>query len=325
MSDVLADLDPAAYVQPPVLDVPSGLALGGALLEAADATMPATVQRAANRIQTAMMVLEHHGDDPVPDESETDDARIADLRLDRAWVAVGRRLEVLVDLPPELAQTQQATELHRSLFPDGLAFLNLPFRQQWAHSEERLRMVEDEDLGPILAPLVGGFVLDELWAAHEEYGRVLGIEDPAAGLTAPARRVEGLRELRDAIAIYALQLLAVAHDDLERADAVRTALYPIDVLRRGPFERPSAPDSEPPTEAETPDDDPVETPDDDATAEPSDDADTPEDTAAQTPDETAEASATTPDETEASAPGEAEADDEIPEDPFAEDFDEPTK
>ena len=312
MPDVLADLDPAAYVRPPVLDVPSGLALGGALLAVADATMPAAVQRALQRIETAMVVLEHQGEDRPPDDSDTnDDARIADLRLDRAWVAVGRRLEVLVDLPPHIPETELAAELHRSLFPDGLAFLNLPFRQQWAHSEERLRLVEDEDLGPMLAPLIGGFVLDELWAAHEEYGRVLGIEDPAAGLASPARRVEGLRELRDAIAIYALQLLAVAHDDLERADAVRAALVPIDELRHGPFLEPSDADA------------------------PSDDAGATNDAAA--PDDEATEAQTQPvDGASDSAPGDdgtdsddeasvqddsTSPDDEIPEDPFAEDFD----
>lgn len=234
MSDALADLDPAAYVRPPVLDVSHGLALGTALLTVADPTMPATVQRATARLQTAVLVLEHRAaEDASTDADAGDDARTADLRLDRAWVAVGRRLEVLADLPPHLPEAEEAARLHRGLFPEGLAFLNLPFREQWAHSDQRLRLVEDDDLGPRLAPLVGGFVLDELWAAHEEYGRVLGIEDPTASLGAPARQVEGLRELRDAIAAYVLQLLAVAHDDPGRADAVRAALSPIDVARHG--------------------------------------------------------------------------------------------
>ncbi|MEM9459748.1 MAG: hypothetical protein AAGF11_36565 [Myxococcota bacterium] len=234
MSDALADLDPALFVQPPVFDVPGGIALGTALLRALDGTLPTTVQQAAERLETAVLVLERRWDEQRDTQARPDiDARTADLRLDYAWVAVGRRLEVLLDLPGHLPQAEQAAVLYRRLFPDDLLFLNLPFRRQWAQSERRLRMIEEQSLRPQLEPLVGGFVLDELHYAHEEYGRVLGIDDPKAALATPARVAEGLRDLRDAIAGYGLQLLAVAHADPGRAEGVRASLVPIANVRRG--------------------------------------------------------------------------------------------
>lgn len=234
MSDALVDLDPALFVQPPVFNVPGGIALGAALLRSMDATMPSTVQQAAERVETAVLVLERRWTEQRESEDRPQiDARTADLRLDRAWVAVGRRLEVLLDLPGHLPQAEQAAVLYRRLFPEELAFLNLPFRRQWAQSELRLLMIDDEGLRPQLEPLVGGFVLDELCEAHEEYGRVLGIDDPKAALATPARVAEGLRALRDAIAAYGLQLVAVAHADPERAGNVRASLLPIANVRRG--------------------------------------------------------------------------------------------
>lgn len=311
MSDALADLDPALFVQPPVFDVPGGIALGTALLRTIDGTLPTTVQQAAERLETAVLVLERRWDEQRDTQDRPDiDARTADLRLDHAWVAVGRRLEVLLDLPGHLPQAEQAATLYRHLFPDDLLFLNLPFRRQWAHSERRLRMIDEQNLRPQLEPLVGGFVLDELREAHEEYGRVLGIDDPKAALATPARVAEGLRELRDAIAGYGLQLLAVAHADPERAQGVRASLVPIANVRRGRqpdegllefdveslFDEPEDPGTPahsavtPVDDAPTPEPSPMSMPDDDAPSPPSNDtpATTAQDATSrpQSPDET---------------------------------------
>jgi len=114
----------------------------------------------------------------------------------------------------------------------GLAFLRLPYEQQWAQSEQRLRQLADDELGNAVESLVGDFVLAELREAHAEYGRVLGITDAKAGAPVAPNMLEQLRAVQQAIASYALQLVAAAHADTELVASVRKALRPLDELRQ---------------------------------------------------------------------------------------------
>lgn len=156
------------------------------------------------------------------------------------------------ELPAALPQVPRAAALFAQLFPDGFGFLALPFDNQWAESQQRIELIESAELEEDIADLVGQWVLDELRAAHAEYGEVLGITNPKAATTGPVRIGDALRELQGAMSGYGLQLVAAAHADPELLGIVRKALRPIDDLRAAQARRATTPGPTPPSEP-TPD------------------------------------------------------------------------
>ncbi|MEM9454642.1 MAG: hypothetical protein AAGF11_10720 [Myxococcota bacterium] len=230
MFEDLADLDPAHYTRLPVLNVASGVSLGIALLAATDASLPEAVSEAAVVVRERVVQLQARwAEQREAERQPSNNARPADIRLDRAWSAVGRRLEPLRSMA--IPQAEQASALHSALFPTGLSFLTLAFAKQWAESQQRLDQIEQQGLTAALHQLVGEFVLDEVKAAHEAYGRVLGITDAKEAKAVPAKVAEALADLRDAMAVYCLQLVATAYAKPDTAPLIRKALRPVDDLR----------------------------------------------------------------------------------------------
>ena len=237
-NNALQDLEPTRYLRTPILDVPGGVALGIALLTAAGKDLPAAAKRAAKVLRQAVVALQ--GDwaaQRTAGLTTEEDKRPADQRLDRVWAAVGARLQTLADLPQTIAEAKQATQLYARLFPDGLAFLRLPYERQWAESEQRLKQLADEEMGAAVEELVGEFVLIELRDAHANYGRVLGITSARAQATVAPNLLDPLRTVQQAIVAYALQVVAAAHADPELMGAARAALRPIDALREAQARR----------------------------------------------------------------------------------------
>ncbi len=238
----LQDLEPTRYLRTPVLDVPGGVALGIALLSAAGKELPAPAKRAAKVLRQAVVALQNNwAAQRSASQTTEEDKRPADQRLDRAWAAVGVRLQTVSELPAEIEEAGQAARLNARIFPDGLAFLRLPYERQWAESEQRLALIADEEMGAVVAELVGDFVLNELKDAHADYGRVLGITNakPESGDVVP-NLLGQLRVVQQAMSGYALQLVAAAHAEPELAPAVRRALRPFEDLREAQARRANA-------------------------------------------------------------------------------------
>jgi hypothetical protein len=253
MSPDLILIDPTLYTRLPVLDVPGAVSLGISLLTATDATLPEAVKEAAVVVRNDVVELQSQwADQRAAEQKPSADARPADIRVDRGWSAVGRRLEALQPLP--IPQAQRATVLYTGLFPTGLVFLTLPFKKEWAESEQRLKQIETQGLTEELNELVGDFVIDEVRAAHKNYGKVLGITDAKEAETVPAKVAEALRMLRNTMAVYCLQLVAAAYAKPNAVELVRKALRPVDDLRAGQQRRSSdargRDDAASPTEAE---------------------------------------------------------------------------
>ena len=240
-TNLFVDLEPTRYLRSPILDVAGGVALGISLLTAAGNDLPPPAKRAAKALRQAVIALQNdwaaQRDAGV---SSPDETRPADQRLDRVWSAVGTRLQAVAELPQTIAEARSAAQLYARIFPDGLTFLRLPYEQQWAQSEQRLRQLEDEELGAAVEALVGDFVLAELREAHANYGRVLGITDAKPGAAVAPNMLEQVRAVQQAIANYALQLVAAAHADTELVGSVRKALRPIDDLRQAQARRAGA-------------------------------------------------------------------------------------
>lgn len=241
MIEVAIELDPSRYLRAPVVDVPGAVALGIALLSSTERSLSGAPAKSAKQLRSRVVALQAAwGEQQAAPSATSVDPRPADQRLDRAWGAVGRRLESLAELPESVPEARLAAALHARLFPEGLAFLALPFEKQWAESERRLARIDADPEAKKLGSLVGEFVLVELREAHAAYGRVLGI---TAAKVEPAPRAllaEPLRAVTQSIASYALQVVAAAHAEPSLAPAARKALRPIDDLRAAQARRTAA-------------------------------------------------------------------------------------
>ncbi|MBN9167805.1 MAG: hypothetical protein BGO98_28835 [Myxococcales bacterium 68-20] len=242
--DAVTDLDPARYLRAPVLDVPGAIALGIALLSSTDGSLSGAPHASAKRLRARVLELQARwAEQRAVASTPKTDPRPADQRLDRAWAAVGRRLETLSELPETVPEAKLAATLYERLFPEGLTFLAMAFEKQWAESEQRLKQIGDGPTAKQLTTLVGDFLLAELRTAHTEYGRVLGITAAKAEKATPPSLVEALRGVTQAIAAYSLQLVAAAHADPEIVPAVRRALRPLDDIRSAQSRRAAAGES----------------------------------------------------------------------------------
>lgn len=246
-------LDPCLYIEPPVLDSPATLALARALIDLAglagrsgdkatpSALASAEITLALRRLVSAENELAQAAKRrEAPSRHEL--RQPADLAVDTAWTALYDRLRAYAMLPVEQTpEARQAQELLRTVFPDALAFLRLPYEAQWAEGEHRLHTIEQLHLTADLHRLAGAEFLAEVRRTHELYGRVLGLSRSRDGREPREPREADdlpldsatLRELRfalsRAIAQYALKIVALADDDDE---LVRRVLAPIEGLRR---------------------------------------------------------------------------------------------
>lgn len=235
------DLDPTRYVRAPILDVAGAIALGISLLTAHQKVakeLPTTVKRAAKQLRQAVVDLQTRWDGQrVAALASDEDKRPADQREDRAFGALAMRIEALTLLPENLEIAQRAQKLYSRLFPGGLAFLKLPYERQWAECEQRLRDIGDGAIADEVTELAGEEVLQELRAAHKNYGRALGITSARENNVTAPKVAEQLRTVQQAISDYALQLVASARSDADVAAAAVSCLRPLDALREADARR----------------------------------------------------------------------------------------
>jgi hypothetical protein len=156
-------------------------------------------------------------------------------------------------LPAErIPESRQAQELLRTLFPDALAFLRLPYEAQWAEAESRLRTVEQLRLLADLQRLAGSEFVAEVQRTHDTYGKVLGLGqrrdsrppvhhgqgsrvtmelDGDAPLDSSAKR-EMRFALSRAIAQYALKVVAFSDESDGQLHALLAPIKELQALRR---------------------------------------------------------------------------------------------
>jgi len=100
------------------------------------------------------------------------------------------------------------------LFPDGLKFTRLPYKQEWAEANAKIDRITSEGYDTEIAKLGGKPILDHLLAAHKAYGESLGItaegQDP---------NIVGVREPLSAFSRYlrAYVVAVTAHTDPDDA------------------------------------------------------------------------------------------------------------
>ncbi|WP_441292038.1 hypothetical protein ACSRUE_17885 [Sorangium sp. KYC3313] len=217
----------------PRLNAAESVVLATELITVADARekrlkpkkLPEAIGRSKGRLVAAVAVLEAltrpQGGDPV----ETKTKPKADRMLDNAWSATFDWLGGWCKLPPERNPSlDDAKELFKLLYPDGLSFTRLPYKLEWKESKARLDAIRSARHDRTFKKLGGEGYLAHLEEAHEAYGRALHITAPKPE-SAPTGDVRAaflatLAALRD----YAARVAAHADPDVPGSEEVSAAL-----------------------------------------------------------------------------------------------------
>jgi hypothetical protein len=234
MSD---ELDLSLYTRSPQVDLPSGYALGIALLSAVPKEVPSgsPARAAARRLRSALMTLSEAW--RAREKLGPVDRRPFDAVADAAWRALNFRLEAAAQLSgtPELDEiATEARTLLGQLFTSGLAFIALPYPSQWAHADRLLQAIDKDGLARRVDRIAGEPYLAFVRRAHEAYGAALRITAAASddevevggGVREPLRRVQV------AIQEYVFAVLAtLPPSKASNVSILRRAFAPIDAHR----------------------------------------------------------------------------------------------
>jgi hypothetical protein len=248
----MSEFDWQPYTRTPVLDVPSAVALGHALLSAAPAPAPQAVKSTADIMRRDVAALQRAWASTRPEKQG--DPRPVDTLFDGAWSALRDRLTASASLAADehAADVARAKQLLAVLFPSGADFLKLPYPKQWAECDKRIAVVKEQGLQPDIERLAGAAFWKQIEALHQRYGEVLGITKSKEPAPEPAKLLEPLRTAQRAIGNYVLQVAAgAAHDASFVAQATR-ALAPVDAVRGASARRTSAAGAVPPVTPDTP-------------------------------------------------------------------------
>jgi len=226
---VLRSLAPQDFIQLPPLGEAGTLTLVEELeavarrlrvSDEAKTALTALLER-TGRLERAIAARERAGSSADPR------ARAADRALDDAWGALQTWLLGWTRLPDHAhPHVDDARKLYAGLFPKGLQFLTLEFKDEWTESKNRLDQIEGHGLDRLLDALGGRAFLTSLRAAHRAYGDALQItgEDPEAD--ALVRRA--LAETHMALREYVAQVAAmVRRNDAASVEAASELLGPL--------------------------------------------------------------------------------------------------
>ena len=160
-------------------------------------------------------------------------ARAADRAVDDAWGAFQHWLLGWTRLPegahPLLAD---ARGIYAALFPKGLQFLMLDFKDQWNESKQRLDHLREGDLESIVTQLGGEAFLEVLHECHLKYGEALQITARRGGGPPEADALvrhsldASHMALREYVAQVAVTVRRTHQDSIERA---RVLLLPLSI------------------------------------------------------------------------------------------------
>jgi hypothetical protein len=150
-------------------------------------------------------------------------ARAADRALDDAWGAFQSWLLGWTRLPDKAHPLiGQARALYAALFPKGLQFLTLDFKDEWNESQQRLDHVSEAQLDDVIDKLGGAAFLATLARCHRVYGEALQITARRDGHAEPDALVRRSLEaahmaLREYVAHVAATVRRTENESIERA------------------------------------------------------------------------------------------------------------
>lgn len=228
----MADIfDVTPYLSVPQVDVPGAIALATALMSAKPKDVPDFVANAAKDVKKASAELMVAWQTRTLKPGKAEDPRLTDRGVDVSWSALFYRLDSLATLPSDrYPRAKLAAEVRDRIFPadEGLTFLKMPYRSQWAEVKRRLDRIDHEGLVGAIEDLAGAEHLSEIRRMFELYGAVLGITRPPPNEAQVENLLDRLRALTDAIGDYCIKMLAtVDRKNPDSAEVVTAALKPI--------------------------------------------------------------------------------------------------
>jgi len=156
-------------------------------------------------------------------------ARAADRNLDDAWGALQSWLLGWTKLPEDShSRVLHARAVYSGLFPKGLQFLTLDFKDEWTESQNRLERIRYDRWDAVIGDLGGTPFLQALAAAHTAYGAALHITGAASTPEPDALVRKALEQTHMSLRDYVAQVAAmVRRDDATTVDAAAKLLAPL--------------------------------------------------------------------------------------------------
>lgn len=249
--------DPSSYTTMPQTGAPGTLALVTAVISASkDVVVHISAKKALKRLRASGEQLRLGYRPPAGPKSESA-KRAMDTKADRSWGALEMRLAAACELEGEAGEA--ARRAREALFPNGLEFLKMKFREQWVVADAMLKRLAEEDREAAVARIAGSEYLALVRSRHVAYGEVLGITKPVEAAAEVAKIAELLSDVRAELGKYA-RVIASAVENAEVEEHVAlAALKPVDDLRLAlraakkkgdgePSEPPVSPEPLPPVE-----------------------------------------------------------------------------
>jgi hypothetical protein len=227
MPRTFASLD---LVQLPKLDSSSAQTLGTEVLAAAKGkTLAANVADALDELSGSHRALQTASAQRLPTTSTADPARAksADAGLDLTWSSLLDFLTAWSKLPDH-ENAIIANKLLSQLFPEGLRFVLLAYKLEWAESNTRLLLIKERKLDAELDKLGASPIVKRLRDAHKEYGEALGVTSATKMAVATANLRDVLDEFSGALRHYIVCVAAsVRKKDPKSAVLAEALLAPV--------------------------------------------------------------------------------------------------
>ena len=156
-------------------------------------------------------------------------ARAADRVLDDAWGAIQSWLLGWTKVPEDYhARIAHARHIYAALFPKGLQFLTLDFKDEWSESQNRLDRIAHDRWDVVIGELGGRPFLELLQNAHHAYGAALHITGTGATPEPDAAVRKCLEQTHMYLRDYVAQVAAaVRRDEAVSVDAAMRLLGPL--------------------------------------------------------------------------------------------------
>jgi hypothetical protein len=157
-------------------------------------------------------------------------ARAADRALDDAWGALQSWLLGWTKLPDgSHPSVPDARSVYAALFPKGLQFLTLDFKDEWTESQNRIDQILQHKLDTVFRALGGDAFLESLRAAHKNYGEALHITEGSSNQPDPDGIVRRSLEIaRMALREYVAQVAAtVRRNEQDSVELAAALLEPL--------------------------------------------------------------------------------------------------
>ncbi len=210
----------------PRMSAAHAFALGTSLVAAAGKhSVPKSAAKAFRRLEDANGNLNQALLAAAADKTYGPEAVAADRVIDNAWGSLHDWLLAWKRLP-DSPSAAKAGAVHAAVFPDGLAFIQKAFPEEWTQSQLRLQKIDRDGHGTAISDLGGKEILTKVKSAHKTYGSVLGITnvDEATKVSSgPAKRPH-LDAFASALRDYVAKVAASAEPDDDASQQLATSL-----------------------------------------------------------------------------------------------------